>query len=105
MTARQRTEATTKRATNAKRTNTKAPALAVTDAVTVTWRGTVYALPTADEFPLDALEAEENGKTLTALRLILGDDQYAIWRADARTAGDAEEFSTHIMRELGAGNR
>ncbi len=75
------------------------------DRVTVTWRGTTYTLPTADDFPLEAMEAEENGKTLTALRLILGDDQYATWRKDARTAGDAEEFSTHIMRELGPGNR
>jgi hypothetical protein len=99
MTTRQRAEATnTKRATKTKTT-------AAADGVTVTWRGTAYRLPTADDFPLDAMEAEENGKTLTALRLILGDDQYATWRADARTAGDAEEFSTHIMRELGAGNR
>jgi hypothetical protein len=92
MTARQRAEAT--------KTKPKE-----TPGVTVSWRGTTYTLPTADDFPLDALEAEENGKTLTALRLILGDEQYATWRADARTAGDAEEFSTHIMRELGAGNR
>jgi len=93
MTARQRAEAT------------KTKPAKETPGVTVSWRGTTYTLPTADDFPLDALEAEENGKTLTALRLILGDEQYATWRADARTAGDAEEFSTHIMRELGAGNR
>jgi hypothetical protein len=73
--------------------------------VTVSWRGTTFVLPSADDFPLDALEAEEAGRHLTALRLILGDDQYATWRAEARTARDAEEFSAVVMGELGAGNR
>ena len=93
MTARQRAAAT------------KAKPATVPTEVTVTWRGTVFTLPTADDFPLDALEAEEQGKHLTALRLILGDVQYAAWRAQARTARDAEEFSAEVMGELGAGNR
>lgn len=75
------------------------------DEITVTWRGVTYRLPPADEFPLDALEAEEQGKHLTALRLVLGPEQYTTWRKDARTARDAEEFSRDVMTELGAGNR
>lgn len=73
--------------------------------VAVMWRGKRFTLPTADDFPLDALEAEEQGKHLTALRLILGPEQYATWRSMAATARDAEEFSTAVMRELGVGNR
>lgn len=73
--------------------------------VTVQWRGTTFTLPTAEDFPLEALEAEEAGKHLAALRVILGEQQYTAWRALARTAADAEEFSAVVMGELGAGNR
>lgn len=70
----------------------------------VMWRGKRFVLPSADEFPLDAIEAEEQGKVLLSLRMILGEEQYATWRTLARTAGDAEHFSKTIMRELGRGN-
>ncbi|KJK48956.1 hypothetical protein UK23_15480 [Lentzea aerocolonigenes] len=93
MSTRQRAAATKAKTTRAK-----------TD-VTVEWRGETFALPTAEDFPLDALEAEEAGKHLTALRMILGEQQYKAWRALARTAKDAEEFSAVVMGELGAGNR
>jgi hypothetical protein len=70
----------------------------------VQWRGTRFTLPRAEDFPLEALEAEEEGKHLTALKLILGADQYKTWRGLASTAADAEEFSAAVMKELGRGN-
>ncbi|WNV82211.1 hypothetical protein [Umezawaea sp. Da 62-37] len=70
----------------------------------VMWRGTRFTLPTADTFPLAAMEAEEEGRHLAALRLILGDAQYRTWRSMASTAADAEDFSRSVMRELGRGN-
>lgn len=70
----------------------------------VQWRGARFTLPRAEDFPLEALEAEEEGKHLTALKLILGVDQYATWRGLASTAADAEEFSAAVMKELGRGN-
>lgn len=72
--------------------------------VRVSWRDTEFVLPRAEDFPLEALEAEENGKHLTALRLVLGEEQYERWRSMARTAADAEEFSQVVMSELGVGN-
>ncbi|MFI9381236.1 hypothetical protein [Kutzneria sp. NPDC052558] len=93
MTARQRAEAT------------KTTPATKTAAVTVTWRDTTYTLPTADDFPFEAMEASEEGRTITALKLILGQAQYAEWRKHVKTAGDVEEFSETIMRELGPGNR
>jgi hypothetical protein len=71
----------------------------------VTWRGKRFTLPAPEKFPLEALEAEEEGKHLTALKLILGTGQYAIWRGLAATAADAEDFSAVVMKELGRGNR
>jgi hypothetical protein len=72
---------------------------------TVLWRGKRFTLPSAESFPLEALEAEEEGKHLTALKLILGNGQYAIWRSLAATAADAEDFSAAVMKELGRGNQ
>ena len=70
----------------------------------VMWRGRRFTLPSASEFPLEAMEAEEEGRHLAALRLILGSAQYATWRDLAKTAADAEDFSAAVMRELGRGN-
>lgn len=69
------------------------------------WRGKQFTLPTPENYPLDAIEAEEEGRTLAALRLILGETQYKTFRTLAHTTGDAENFSKAIMRELGRGNR
>ncbi|CRK55426.1 hypothetical protein [Alloactinosynnema sp. L-07] len=91
MSAKQRAEAT------GKPTTTEAGPV-------ITWRATRFRLPRTEDFPLEALEAEEDGKHLTALRLILGELQYTTWRSLATTAADAEEFSVAVMKELGAGN-
>ena len=69
------------------------------------WRGKRFTLPTPENYPLDAIEAEEDGRTLAALRMILGTEQYATFREIAKTTGDAENFSQAIMRELKRGNR
>lgn len=71
----------------------------------VMWRGKRFTLPAPEDYPLEAIEAEEDGRTLKALRLILGQEQYDTFRTLARTAGDAESFSKAIMQELGRGNR
>ncbi|MYW95999.1 hypothetical protein G3I59_36700 [Amycolatopsis rubida] len=91
MATRQRTEAIGK------------PAASGRD-LAVTWRGKRFSLPSPEKFPLEALEMEEEGKHLTALKLILGADQYATWRGLAATAADAEDFSAVVMKELGRGN-
>lgn len=91
MTARQRAEAVGK--------PTTAPST-----LAVTWRNKRFTLPNPQEFPLEALEAEEEGKHLRALKLILGADQYTTWRGLAATTADAEEFSAAVMKELGRGN-
>ncbi len=70
----------------------------------VVWRGKRFKLPAPAQMPLEALEVEEEGKHLTALKLILGAEQYATFRALASTAADAEDFSSEVMRELGRGN-
>lgn len=91
MTSKQRAEATGK------------PAAKGND-LAVMWRNKRFVLPRAEDFPLEALEAEEDGKHLLALKVILGPEQYTTWRSLASTAADAEDFSTKVMRELGRGN-
>lgn len=64
MSVRQRTEATGK------------PASPGAD-LTVMWRSKRFIIPNPNNFPFEALEAEEEGKHLTARKLILGANQYA----------------------------
>lgn len=77
---------------------------AAQNAPAVMRRGKRFTLPTPAQVPLEAPEAEEYSKHLTVPRLILGDDQYATFRTLAATAVDAEDFSAHVMKELGRGN-
>jgi hypothetical protein len=87
---------------NQRREATGQPAHAPESAVM--WRGKRFRLPAPQDYPLEAIEAEEEGRTLKALRMILGEDQYATFRREAKTTGDADDFSRAIMRELGRGN-
>jgi hypothetical protein len=82
---------------------TKKPAPA-SEGLSLTWRDKTFRIPTAEQFPLTAMEAEEAGKPITALRELLGEDQYRTLRTVAFTAMDIAEFSGHVMKELGRGN-
>lgn len=68
------------------------------------WQGTRFTLPQPEDYPLEAIEAEENGQILKTIELILGDEQYATFRSKARTAGDAVNFLKSMARQVGRGN-
>lgn len=86
-----------------RREATGAPAAA--SGTALMWRGKQFTLPTPENYPLDAIEAKQEGRTLAARRMILGEARYRTFRALAHTTGDAENFSRAIMRELKQGNR
>lgn len=52
--------------------------------------GHTFTLPAStDDWPLDAVEALENGRAVTALKALIGQAQYAAW-------------SRHVQRKTGA---
>jgi hypothetical protein len=60
--------------------------------VTFNWRGVEFTIPNAKSWDLDVLEAQEDNRALTAVRLILDEDQYAELRRVAKTIGDFGDF-------------
>lgn len=70
-------------------------AAAGADTATVTWRDLHFTVPKFSRWPIDAMEALEDNKLYTALRAVLGDEQWAAFKASTPTPvqGDVEELS------------
>lgn len=54
--------------------------------------GQTYVIPSQNKFPLDAVEAMENGKVVTFVRALLGETKYKILRKTCHTVEDLEKF-------------
>lgn len=69
----------------------------------VSFRGETYRLPSMDEgLDLDVAEAFENGKMITAIRGLLGEQQWAQLRAAGmRTINDLAPLTEQIARIYG----
>ena len=56
---------------------------------TFEYDGETYSVPPADDWSLEALEAVDEGKMTTAVRELLGEEQYAKFKSGGRrTVGD-----------------
>lgn len=67
--------------------------------------GTVYTVPTPMEWPLDTLDLLGEGKFTAALKLLLGDEQYAAFReAKPRKLSDAVGLMEAISKASGMGS-
>jgi hypothetical protein len=60
--------------------------------VTFEYNGVEYEIPPGKLWPLEAVEAQENGKMLTAVKELIGAEKYAELRKTAKTLEDFEEF-------------
>lgn len=74
---------------------------ALGDKVPFTHEGVDYLLEPAAEWSVDALEAFESGKVMTFLRMILGEEQYAKYKATKPKAGAVSAFLEGIQKALG----
>lgn len=74
---------------------------ALGDKVPFAHGGVDYLLDPAAEWTIDALEAYEAGRVTTFLRSILGEEQYAAYRATSPKVGQINEFMTGIQKALG----
>lgn len=82
-----------------------AAAEALNEAVPFRARGIDFELAPSAEWDFEAIEAFEEGKIATFLRLILGAEQYAAFKATKPKVGDVDEFVTELQKALGiAGN-
>lgn len=59
-----------------------------------------FTVPPARKWPLEAIEAQEEGKITGFLKGLLGADQYAALRKEARTLEDLDEFVGVLFASL-----
>lgn len=79
-----------------------AEAAGAADAKRLTIGGAEYLLPpTSSEWSLETLEAFEDGKTVAALRGLLGADQWQRLKAAGATLNDLNELAEEIARAYG----
>jgi hypothetical protein len=82
-------------------TSNPTAAEALGDKVPFSHNGVDYLLDPASEWDADALEQYENGKIMTFLRMILGEEQYARFKATKPKVGAVNEFMLGIQKALG----
>ncbi|WP_326792046.1 hypothetical protein OHA79_09600 [Streptomyces sp. NBC_00841] len=70
----------------------------------VEFNGDTYSVPPADDWDIDVLEAIDEGHMTTAMRALLGADQYATFRAKNRKVRDLGAFFDVAGKVVGAGN-
>lgn len=84
------------------------PAIDVADAsyvVTVEFKGHQFKLPaSADDWPLDAIEAMEEGQLAKFVRQLLGSDQYGAFKTLRPTGGQIGDFVKDYLARIGSGN-
>lgn len=71
--------------------------------IPVVWREQAFTIPaTIDDCPIEVIEAMEAGKGLAIVRGILGESQYAAFKAKHKpTVRDLNSLSEVIMAALG----
>jgi len=70
----------------------------------VEFNGETYIIPTADEWDIDVLEAIDEQRLTHALRALLGDEQYAKFRAGNKKVKALGEFMNVAGEKVNAGN-
>lgn len=70
----------------------------------IEFEGANYTIPAADEWPVDALIAYEDGKIATLLRELLGTEQWGRFTKTPRKVSDLTALFKEIEKGLDAGN-
>lgn len=70
----------------------------------VEYNGDTYLVPPTEEWDLDVLEAIDDNKLTTALRALLGVEQYATFRKTNTKVKALGEFMDVAGKAVGAGN-
>lgn len=74
---------------------------ALAESVPVTFKGHTYGVIPSSEWPLEAIEAFEDGKVATFVRSILPADDYAAFKATSPKVSDLGPFVEAIRKGLG----
>lgn len=103
MTATQRTAAKVPQDHLAK-SDDSTTVVVVPDAVTFKYDGDTYAIPPAEDWDIEILEYAEDEKLTKALRLLLGEDQWLMFRKNHRSVRALGELFDAAGTAVGAPN-
>lgn len=92
---------TTRPADHLPKAESAAAAEARGDLVSFTARGITFSIDTAANWDYEALEAFENGRIATFLRMILGEEQHAAFRATKPKVHEVNDFVAELQKALG----
>lgn len=65
--------------------------------VTFEFAGNTYTVPAPKMWPIEVIEAEENGQQLGALKALVGDEQYKTLRKTLKVMKDIEECMSALF--------
>lgn len=65
---------------------------------TFSFGGQEYEIASPRQWPIEATEAMSTGALTTALRLLLGEEQYATFMVNKPTIGDVEDLMTAVAK-------
>jgi len=78
---------------------------ALNEDVTFEYEGDTYTIPSTDEWPLEVLEAFEEGRVVSLLKAILGEEQWTEFKATNPKVKHLNAFVSAIQEATGiAGN-
>lgn len=66
------------------------------------YKGFTYHVATYRKWDLDAMEAFEDNKALSAVRALLGPEQWKVFKKTKPTVGDFEDFAEGLFEQTGA---
>ena len=78
---------------------TKSDALA--EPITFEFDGQPYTIPAATQWPLETLEAFEEGRIVATVKSLLGDEQWTTFRSPGRIVSDLGSFFEAIQEAAG----
>lgn len=70
----------------------------------VDFNGDSYLVPTAEDWDIDVLEAIDDQRMTHAVKSLLGDEQYAMFRKTNKRVRDLGKFFEVAGKAVGAGN-
>lgn len=82
-------------------TQNSAKSEALDEKIEFEFDGDTYEVPPAKEWDLEVLESYEDGMIATCVRALLGEEQYAIFKAKKRSVGDLNDLFEEVQKALG----
>lgn len=73
---------------------------ALSNDISFEFNGEVYSVPPGKKWELDVIEAQEEGRMTTAVRLLIGEDKYKELRKTVKNLEDLDKFYDALFKAV-----